>query len=428
MTPFQILDSIILNKKIYIIYFFISLVISFPLFLYFKQIEELKPKYILYSSTIAINADVKKIIKGIYQVKDNLERTFSFYDNNTNIDGVLNFKSTNEFIQGYTEEKNDFIFSSSATNLYNEMLMNFLQNIASSEAQTIHAYRHLYDKINIKFSDNDQANEAIYELMKGTNLSALSDEFDQEFKNTFENIKLNSYFTIKSRGSDSFGEDYFKYVGALMKNASNKVHETLLEKTNSEYDDFIQQQKLKINSLKKYKLDLPFKYIEDLNSRKEFLESKLNVATALNIIEPAIGGAGVGNSGVVMNYPSIDKIFMGSTVIKLEIEEINKKITEANSPNFKSKQEILIDKDIKNNVDHLIITQNTLQEHLAYLKNLEINFYKIDKERMTYLDYTKSTFLILVNIFIVQIFFLMLLYFCVTFFKGYKEYRLKLDN
>ena len=308
------------------------------------------------------------------------------------------------------------------------MLMNFLQNVASSEAQTIHAYRNLYDKINIRFPDNDQADEAIYELMKGTNLSALNDEFDQEFKNTFENIKINSYLTIKSRGSDSFGDDYFQYVTSLLEDSSKNVHKILLEKTKSEYNVFINRQKLKIGSLKKYKLDLPLKYIEDLNSKIEFLESKLNVATALNIIEPAIGGAGVGNAGVVMNYPSIDKLFMGTTVIKLEIEEINKKIAEANSPNFKSKKEILIDKDIKNNVDHLIISENTLQEHLAYLKNLEINFYKIEKEHMTNLNYTKSTFLILANIFIIQIFFLMLLYFCVTFFNGYKEYRLKLDN
>tara|TARA_B100000787_G_C16179959_1_gene291210 strand:- start:234 stop:1514 length:1281 start_codon:yes stop_codon:yes gene_type:complete len=426
MTPFHILDAIILNKKIYIIYFFISLVISFPLFLYFKQSEDFKPKYILYSSTIAINEDVKRIIKDVYQIKDNLEQTFSFYDNNTNIDGVVNFKSTNEFIQGYTEEKK--VSNSSATKMYNEMLMNFLQNVASSEAQTIHAYRNLYDKINIRFPDNDQADEAIYELMKGTNLSALNDEFDQEFKNTFENIKINSYLTIKSRGSDSFGDDYFQYVTSLLEDSSKNVHKILLEKTKSEYNVFINRQKLKIGSLKKYKLDLPLKYIEDLNSKIEFLESKLNVATALNIIEPAIGGAGVGNAGVVMNYPSIDKLFMGTTVIKLEIEEINKKIAEANSPNFKSKKEILIDKDIKNNVDHLIISENTLQEHLAYLKNLEINFYKIEKEHMTNLNYTKSTFLILANIFIIQIFFLMLLYFCVTFFNGYKEYRLKLDN
>jgi len=426
MTPFHILDAIILNKKIYIIYFFISLVISFPLFLYFKQSEDFKPKYILYSSTIAINEDVKRIIKDVYQIKHNLEQTFSFYDNNTNIDGVVNFKSTNEFIQGYTEEKK--VSNSSATKMYNEMLMNFLQNVASSEAQTIHAYRNLYDKINIRFPDNDQADEAIYELMKGTNLSALNDEFDQEFKNTFENIKINSYLTIKSRGSDSFGDDYFQYVTSLLEDSSKNVHKILLEKTKSEYNVFINRQKLKIGSLKKYKLDLPLKYIEDLNSKIEFLESKLNVATALNIIEPAIGGAGVGNAGVVMNYPSIDKLFMGTTVIKLEIEEINKKIAEANSPNFKSKKEILIDKDIKNNVDHLIISENTLQEHLAYLKNLEINFYKIEKEHMTNLNYTKSTFLILANIFIIQIFFLMLLYFCVTFFNGYKEYRLKLDN
>ena len=429
MTPFQILDAIILNKKIYIIYFFICLVISFPLFLYLKQTEDFKPKYILYTSTIAINGDVKNIIKEIYQVKDNLERTFSFYDNNTNIDGVLNFKSTNEFIKGYTEENNiDLLTTSSAINLYNEMLMNFLQNIASSEVQTIYAYRDLYDKINIKFSDNDQANEAIYELIKGTNLSALSDDFDQEFISTFENIKLNSYLTIKSRGSEFFGDDYFQYVRSLLNNASNQVQLLLLEKTKDEYNDFIQQQKLKINSLKKYKSDLPLKYIEDLYINKEFLESKLNVATALNIIEPAIGGAGVGNSGVVMNYPSIDKIFMGSTVIKLEIEEINKKIAEANNPNFKSKQEILIDKDIKNNVDHLIISENTLQTHLAHLENIEIDFHKIESKHMTNLDHAKSTFLILVNVVIIQIFFLMLLYFCLTFFNGYKQHRLKLDN
>ncbi len=425
MTPFQILDSIILNKKIYIIYFFISLVLSFPLFLYLKQNEYSKPRYTLYSSTVAINSELKEIIKEIYQIKDNLQLTFSFYDNNTNVDGVLDFNSTNEFIQKYSETNSP---GDSATKLYNEVLGVFLTSVASSETQTIHAYNDLYDKINIKFPDNAQANEVIYELMKGTNLSALNDDFDQEYKNTFENIKINSYLNIKSRGYDTFGDNYFQYIASLLKNASKEAQVTLLEKTGVEYNNFIQKQKLKINSLKKYKLDLSLKYIEDLYQKKEFLESKLNVANALNIVEPSVGGASASISGVVMNYPSIDKIFMGSTVIKLEIEEVNKKIVEANSINFKSKHEILIDKDIKNNVDHLIISENILREHLAYLKNLKIDFYSIEKENMNSLDHAKSTFLILVNVFIIQIFFLMLLYFCVTFFYGYKQYRLKLDN
>ena len=243
-----------------------------------------------------------------------------------------------------------------------------------------------------------------------------------------KNIKINSYLNIKSRGYDTFGDNYFQYIASLLKNASKEAQVTLLEKTGVEYNNFIQKQKLKINSLKKYKLDLSLKYIEDLNQKKEFLESKLNVANALNIVEPSVGGASASISGVVMNYPSIDKIFIGSTVIKLEIEEVNKKIVEANGINFKSKHEILIDKDIKNNVDHLIISENILNEHLAYLKNLKIDFYSIEKENMNSLDHAKSTFLILVNVFIIQIFFLMLLYFCVTFFYGYKQYRLKLDN
>ena len=288
MTPFQILDSIILNKKIYIIYFFISLVLSFPLFLYLKQNEYSKPRYTLYSSTVAINSDLKEIIKEIYQIKYNLQLTFSFYDNNTNVDGVLDFNSTNEFIQKYSETNSP---GDSATKLYNEVLGVFLTSVASSETQTIHAYNDLYDKINIKFPDNAQANEVIYELMKGTNLSALNDDFDQEYKNTFENIKINSYLNIKSRGYDTFGDNYFQYIASLLKNASKEAQVTLLEKTGVEYNNFIQKQKLKINSLKKYKLDLSLKYIEDLNQKKEFLESKLNVANALNIVEPSVGGA-----------------------------------------------------------------------------------------------------------------------------------------
>ena len=279
---------------------------------------------------------------------------------------------------------------------------------------------------NENFLDDELTEEAIYAMLKSTNMSALNDEFDLNFNDIYKNVKLNSYFTMKSKGFDYLGDSFFNYTEALLEEASREVHSILIEKTFTEYADFIQEQQLKINSLIKYKEDLPFKYFEGLNLEKEFLVAKLSIAEALGIDEPTIGGAGVGNSGVVMNYPSIDKIFMGSTVIKLEISEIDKKIALANEPEFKSRQEILIEKDIKNNIDHLLISKAKLDDRLDVLQQLSVDFYSIEKKHIEFMGSEKSNFLIIVNIFIIQVFFLMLLFFLLVLSERYKQYRVKL--
>ena len=425
MTPFQILDHIVLKRKIYIIYVIISLIIAFPMFVILKQIEDNKPRYSLYLTTINTNSDIKDLITNNYKIKENLELVFSFYDNNTNLDGVLDFDATNNFINKYSENV-DFESLDTSKDTYNEVLLTFLRKVSSTTSQSKAAYNYFYDVINENFLDDELTEDAIYALIKSTNISVLTDEFDLNFNDILTNLKINSYFTIKSKGFDYLGDSYFNYIESLLNEASREVHNTLIEKTFTEYSDFIQEQQLKINSLIKYKEDLPSKYLDELNLEKDFLLAKLNVAEALGISEPAIGGAGVGNSGVVMNYPSIDKIFMGSTVIKLEISEIDKKIALANEPGFKSKQVILIEKDIKNNIDHLLLSKAKLDNRLETLEQLSIDFYSIEKEHILSLDSAKSNFFIIVNIFIIQVFFLMLLYFLLVLFDSYKQYRLKL--
>lgn len=425
MTPFQILDHIILKRKIYIIYIIISLIIAFPMFTFFKQIENNKPNYSSYITIVNINTDIKNLIANNYKIKENLELVFSFYDNNTNLDGVLDFDATNNFINRYSENV-DFESLDTFKDTYNEVLLTFLRKVSSATTQNKTAYDYFYNKINENFLDDELTEEAIYAMLKSTNMSALNDEFDLNFNDIYKNVKLNSYFTMKSKGFDYLGDSYFNYTEALLEEASREVHSILIEKTFTEYADFIQEQQLKINSLIKYKEDLPFKYFEGLNLEKEFLVAKLNVAEALGIDEPTIGGAGVGNSGVVMNYPSIDKIFMGSTVIKLEISEIDKKIALANEPEFKSRQEILIEKDIKNNIDHLLISKAKLDDRLDVLQQLSVDFYSIEKKHIEFMGSEKSNFLIIVNIFIIQVFFLMLLFFLLVLSERYKQYRVKL--
>ena len=46
-----------------------------------------------------------------------------------------------------------------------------------------------------------------------------------------KNVKLNSYFTMKSKGFDYLGDSYFNYIEALLEEASRQVHRILIEKS-----------------------------------------------------------------------------------------------------------------------------------------------------------------------------------------------------
>ena len=121
---------------------------------------------------------------------------------------------------------------------------------------------------------------------------------------------------------------------------------------------------------------------------------------------------------MLKNYPTVDTIFMGTNALELEIERINSQIEIAKSTEYRTSLDSIIDRS-KDSLDE---AERVFEENFKSLEQSSEKYFNIDSHEIEFSS-ENSILNILLYIFAIQIFFLMILFFYLNLYIGYKDHK-----
>ncbi len=415
MSFYDLIDHFIEYKTIYIRYALISIIIAIPVFFYLKSLDDNKGKFVKIDYVIQFNDEINQSLYNIYREKNDIELMFTLIDDQLQDFEKEQFEGTNilNFPNLIQDVDTDLI--NKIKDEESSYLAKFLQEI-SSEVNFVNLVLKTYDDDFIKQQiDSKEKALILNELINKTNILSSNADFRESFENLYEGVKLSRYIQIKIELIEFMLPKHIEFINTLLENAQTQVKGALLNETNAIIDGLINRQNIKLRDLRVRAKEDKLKYINSLIDKKSLLEEKLVVAKELGITRPILIDE---SDSIMKNYPSVDTIFMGSNALELEIEGINNRIEDAKSPKYTNYIESIINRSQFS----LNQAEKELNENLKSLERSSEKYFNIDSHEIEFMT-QNSTLNTLLYIFAIQIFFLMILFFYLNLYIGYKDHK-----
>ena len=194
-----------------------------------------------------------------------------------------------------------------------------------------------------------------------------------------------------------------------------QVKAAILAETNIMIEGIVNRQNIILRDLRIRSEEDKLTYIKSLIYKKNLLEEKLTVAKELGITKPVLIDE---FDSMLKNYPTVDTIFMGTNALELEIERINSQIEIAKSTEYRTSLDSIIDRS-KDSLDE---AERVFEENFKSLEQSSEKYFNIDSHEIEFSS-ENSILNILLYIFAIQIFFLMILFFYLNLYIGYKDHK-----
>tara|TARA_Y100000768_G_scaffold388436_1_gene384341 strand:- start:360 stop:1616 length:1257 start_codon:yes stop_codon:yes gene_type:complete len=415
MSFYDLIDHFIEYKTIYIRYTLISIIIAIPVFFYLKSLDDNKGKFVKIDYVIQFNNEINQSLYNIYREKNDIELMFTLIDDQLQDFEKEQFEGTNILNFSNLTQDVDAALINKIKDDENSYFAKFLQEI-SSEVNFVNLVLKTYDDDFIKQQiDSKEKALILNELINKTNILSSNADFRESFENLYEGVKLSRYIQIKIELIEFMIPKHIEFIDTLLDNAQTQVKGALINETNAIIDGLINRQNIKLRDLRVRAKEDKLKYINSLIDKKSLLEEKLVVAKELGITRPILIDE---SDSIMKNYPSVDTIFMGSNALELEIEGINNRIEDAKSPKYTNYLESIINRSQFS----LNEAEKELNENLKSLEQSSEKYFNIDSHEIEFTT-QKSTLNILLYIFAIQIFFLMILFFYLNLYIGYKDHK-----
>ena len=208
---------------------------------------------------------------------------------------------------------------------------------------------------------------------------------------------------------------HIEFINTLLENAQTQVKAAILAETNIMIEGIVNRQNIILRDLRIRSEDDKLTYIKSLIDKKNLLEEKLTVAKELGITKPVLIDE---FDSMLKNYPTVDTIFMGTNALELEIERINSQIEIAKSTEYRTSLDSIIDRS-KDSLDE---AERVFEENFKSLEQSSEKYFNIDSHEIEFSS-ENSILNILLYIFAIQIFFLMILFFYLNLYIGYKDHK-----
>lgn len=415
MSFYDLIDHFIEYKTIYIRYALISIIIAIPVFFYLKSLDDNKGKFVKIDYVIQFNDEINQSLYNIYREKNDIELMFTLIDDQLQDFEKEQFEGTNILNFSNLIQDVDTALINKIKDEENSYLAKFLQEI-SSEVNFVNLVLKTYDDDFIKQQiDSKEKALILNELINKTNILSSNADFRESFENLYKGVKLSRYIQIKIELIEFMLPKHIEFINTLLENAQTQVKGALLNETNAIIDGLINRQNIKLRDLRVRAKEDKLKYINSLIDKKSLLEEKLVVAKELGITRPILIDE---SDSIMKNYPSVDTIFMGSNALELEIEGINNRIEDAKSPKYTNYLESIINRSQFS----LNQAEKELNENLKSLERSSEKYFNIDSHEIEFMT-QNSTLNTLLYIFAIQIFFLMILFFYLNLYIGYKDHK-----
>ena len=208
---------------------------------------------------------------------------------------------------------------------------------------------------------------------------------------------------------------HIEFINTLLENAQTQVKAAILAETNIMIEGIVNRQNIILRDLRIRSEEDKLTYIKSLIDKKNLLEEKLTVAKELGITKPVLIDE---FDSMLKNYPTVDTIFMGTNALELEIERINSQIEIAKSTEYRTSLDSIIDRS-KDSLDE---AERVFEENFKSLEQSSEKYFNIDSHEIEFSS-ENSILNILLYIFAIQIFFLMILFFYLNLYIGYKDHK-----
>ena len=415
MSFYDLIDHFIDNKTIYIRYILVSVIFAIPLFFYIKSLDDNKSKFVKINYVIQFNDEINQSLHNIHRKKNEIELMFTLIDDQLQDFEKEKFEGTNILNFSNLTQDVDTALMNKIKEEENSYFAKFLQEI-SSEVNFVNLVIKTYDEDFIKQKIGSKEKALILsELINKKNILSSNADFRESFEDLYEGIKSSKYLQIKIELTEFMLPKHIEFISTLLDNAQSQVKESLLNETNAIVDALITRQNIKLEDLSVRSKEDKVKYINSLVDKKNLLEEKLVVAKELGISKPILIDE---SDSIMKNYPTVDTVFMGSDALELEIDGIDNRIADAKSPNYTNYIESIIDRSQVS----LNEAEKELNKNLKSLERSSGKYFNIDSHEIEFAT-QNSTLNTLLYIFAIQIFFLMILFFYLNLYIGYKDHK-----
>ncbi len=417
MSFYDLIDHFIDYKTIYIRYILVSIIFAIPIFFYLKSLDDNKNKFVRIDYVIQFNDEISQSLYNIHSKKNDIELMFALIDD-----------QFQDFEKGQYESTNILDFSTLTQNVdttlidldqikeeENSYIAKFLQEI-SSKINFLDLIIKTYDDDFIKQQiDSKEKALILNELINKTNILSSNADFSDNFENLYEGAKLSKYVQIKIELIEFMLPKHIEFINTLLENAQTQVKAAILAETNIMIEGIVNRQNIILRDLRIRSEEDKLTYIKSLIDKKNLLEEKLTVARELGITKPVLIDE---FDSMLKNYPTVDTIFMGTNALELEIERINSQIEIAKSTEYRTSLDSIIDRS-KDSLDE---AERVFEENFKSLEQSSEKYFNIDSHEIEFSS-ENSILNILLYIFAIQIFFLMILFFYLNLYIGYKDHK-----
>ena len=418
MNLYEIIDHFIYHKKKYIYFFLLYLIIALPTFFYFKLAEENKLRYYTADYVFSLTNETKKHLADIYTpIRNESLLVISLFDDNQ----IPNTEQEWLMREIYHNE----VLDVDLTKKYNELVLLFLKTFTSSENFNRQFQSAFKQELNVNLIDKEYRIEKINELYSRTDMLSTNPDFNQTFETMYNAAILNGYIQIKIDLFDFLLPKHKKFIIELLIDAQKEVKNQIVNDSRRLYNDYLTQQEIKIKNLQNKSQALGSDYLRNLKKRKEYLHERFAIAKSLGIVGVEVIHSFDSKSkdeDYSIIDPIYDTLFMGTDVIQLKINSIEKLIKlYEDGKEFEYGEKGKIDETIKLYEEQLIRSKEDLEKLLNDINEAEFTFFEFDSGNYEEIKNYGIISLIL-NFFAVMIFLLMLLFFLLIISDGYKKH------
>lgn len=415
MSFYDLIDHFIDYKTIYIRYILVSIIFAIPIFFYLKSLDDNKNKFVRIDYVIQFNDEISQSLYNIHSKKNDIELMFALIDDQFQDFEKEQYESTNILDFSTLTQNVDTNLTDEIEKGENSYVAKFLQEI-SSEVNFVDLIIKTYDDDFIEQQiDSKEKALILNELINKTNILSSNADFSENFESLYEGAKLSKYIQIKIELIEFMLPKHIEFINTLLENAQAQVKAAILAETNIMIEGIVNRQNIKLRDLRIRSEDDKRTYIKSLIDKKNLLEEKLTVAKELGITKPVLIDE---FDTILKNYPTVDTIFMGTNALELEIKRISNQIEFGKSTKYKNSLDSIIDRS-KNSLDE---AEKVFEENFKSFEQSSEKYFNIDSHEIE-LSSENPTLNILLYIFAIQIFFLMILFFYLNLYIGYKDYK-----
>ena len=415
MSFYDLIDHFIDYKTIYIRYILVSIIFAIPIFFYLKSLDDNKNKFVRIDYVIQFNDEISQSLYNIHSKKNDIELMFALIDDQFQDFEKGQYESTNILDFSTLTQNVDTNLTDEIEKGENSYVAKFLQEI-SSKINFLDLIIKTYDDDFIKQQiDSKEKALILNELINKTNILSSNADFSDNFENLYEGAKLSKYVQIKIELIEFMLPKHIEFINTLLENAQTQVKAAILAETNIMIEGIVNRQNIILRDLRIRSEEDKLTYIKSLIDKKNLLEEKLTVAKELGITKPVLIDE---FDSMLKNYPTVETIFMGTNALELEIERINSQIEIAKSTEYRTSLDSIIDRS-KDSLDE---AERVFEENFKSLEQSSEKYFNIDSHEIEFSS-ENSILNILLYIFAIQIFFLMILFFYLNLYIGYKDHK-----